>query len=180
MPGRSGTKRKIEPPNKRAPSREVTTYRALLYKPTGKLKASDDDTPAFRDEFGWTAKEFQDDAGNLYERQRDGEHERWLAVLECASDDPTRQYVRIPKSGPIKPGDRLDRRDDFDWMITVVSGLIEDCQERRLFPKRPEKMRIAFRQLQKAVIELRRAYTGFYPDEHQAPPEQKGGVNSRA
>jgi hypothetical protein len=172
MPRRN-PKRKIEPASKLPSSREVTTYRALLYKPTGKLTASFDETPAFRDEFGWTAKEFRDDAGNLYERQRDGEHERWLAILERTSDDPGRQYIRIPKSGPIEPGDRLDRLDDFDWVIFLVIGLILDCEERHLFPKRPEKMRIAFRQLQKAVTELRRAYTGFYSDENEPSPEQK-------
>jgi hypothetical protein len=153
-------------------SNEVATYRALPYKPTSKLKASDD--PPFPDEFGWTAKEFRDDAGDLYERQRDGENERWLAVIERESTDPSRRYVRIPKPGHVDHGDRLDRVDDFDWIVMVVRGLIEDCQERRLFPRRPAKMGIAFRQLEKAVIELRRAYAGFYPDETERAPKPQG------
>jgi hypothetical protein len=105
----------------------------LPYRPTGKLTPTARSTTQFE---GWEGREFQDARGNLYERERDGEWERWLLVEW--REGPNEEILFRPdltKSGPDDYYDCLDRINDFEFTARAIVGLIRDSQRRGLFLK---------------------------------------------
>jgi hypothetical protein len=64
-------------PSKRAVQTDSQDFRALPYRPTFKLTRM---AEAPICDPGWKAQAFKDERGNIYERERDGEWERWWLV----------------------------------------------------------------------------------------------------
>ncbi len=106
--------------------------RSLPYRPTFKLTRLPED-PGFGR--GWKSQAFRDERGNRYERDRDGEWERWSLVLERRRGQRGRVLYQadLMKRELDEHGDCLDRIDDFRFSASAILGLIDDAQERRLF-----------------------------------------------
>jgi hypothetical protein len=106
------------------------TLRALPYRPTGKLRRTQE--PAFA-MHGWRTAEFRDARGNFYERERDGEWERWFLVTEKRGKRKHILFEFKPEIVPVDFMDALDRYDDLQFLCMALHGLIDDAEERKVF-----------------------------------------------
>jgi len=105
----------------------------LPYRPTGKLTPTARGTVQLE---GWKIREFQDAQGSFFERERDGEWERW-SLVEWR-EGPNEEILfgaKLTKSGPDDYHDCLDRINDFEFTARAITELIGDAQQRGLFPK---------------------------------------------
>jgi len=127
--------------------------RALPYRPTCKLTPAAE--PAFPFE-GWRVKEFRDEHGNRYERNRDGEWERWFQVIEQTGERDKLLYRYKPKKTPVEYDDIRDRNDDFEFLVDAFEGWLADAEERDIYgPKALIGIRSKLAKIQRAIRELR-------------------------
>src|SRR3954471_16565649 len=91
---------------------QSATIRALPYRPTCKLTGIAE--PAYGYE-GWRAKEFRDQSGNRFERNRDGEWERWFQITEVTGPGDKLLYQYKAPKKPVECDDIRDRNDDFEF-----------------------------------------------------------------
>jgi hypothetical protein len=85
---------------------------------------------------GWKAQAFKDVSGNIYERERDGEWERWwLVTLGETARGRIVYKADLKKAVPEEHRDCVDRIEDFRFLALAITGLVEDAGERGLFPK---------------------------------------------
>ena len=118
---------------KALPFVQSITFRALPYRPIGKLRPTDEPIEWLNQAEGWRAKEFIDSSGRLYERQRFGDWERWYLILEKIGDHGKILYRYDPSKSPIDLSDAWDRHDDFVFLWQVFHGLIDDAEENNAF-----------------------------------------------
>jgi hypothetical protein len=112
---------------------EQGTLRPLPYRPTFKLKRTKERPYGM---YGFLTVTFEDERGNLYQRERDGEWERWTLILERKTRRGRLLYrADTSKLEPDDHGDCLDRIDDFGFAVSAIFGLIENAKQRGLFPK---------------------------------------------
>jgi hypothetical protein len=81
--------------------------KSLPYRPTFKL-ARAKDQPSYEAQ-GWTLTLFRDDRGNLFQRERDGQWERWSSMLDRLDEDNglTLYKWALTKAEPEEYGDCL-------------------------------------------------------------------------
>jgi len=132
---------------------ESETFRALPYRPTCRLRATAE--PVFHWE-GWRGKEFVDDRGDLYERQRDGEWERWFRKTEKLGDRRKVLYRYRPERKPVEFADVLDRNDDLAFLCDAFYGWLEDAEERGVYgPKALTGIRSTLNKLRNVLDDVR-------------------------
>lgn len=130
------------------PRTEYTeTLRHLPYRPTFKLTRVRE-RPYFG--HGWKTQAFKDARGNRYERDRDGQWERWSLVLERRRGNAGRVLYAadLKRHEPEEHADCLDRIDDLVFAASSLVGLVDDALERGLFPK------IQLDRLRRAAVDL--------------------------
>jgi hypothetical protein len=115
---------------KRPFSFESETLRALPYRPTCHLRATSE--PSDHSD-GWKSREFVDDRGNLYKRERDGEWERWYRITERLGARRKVLYRYRPERKPVEFADVLDRQDDLEFLCDAFYGWLEDAEERGVY-----------------------------------------------
>jgi len=144
----------------RAPKRPKGDFdesvRALLYRPTFKLTPTGDSPDCLK---GWRSKTFEDARGNIYERERNGEWERWWLIEERKEPQGRILYAADLKNLEREEhGDCLDRKDDLAFAAFAVRGLIEDSSGRRLFfPEQLERINRMAQTLIEGILALQPA-----------------------
>jgi hypothetical protein len=129
------------------------TSRALPYRPTRQLRATSE--PAF-DSKGFRTKEFVDDRGDFYERQRDGDWERWYRIVEKRGDDDELLYRYQPELKPVEHDDIEDRHDDLVFLAGAFYAWLEDAEELRIFgPTGLAGIRKTLKKLVRALDDVR-------------------------
>ncbi len=109
---------------------ESVTLRALPYRPTKRLRRTAEPSYGQR---GWRTAQFQGDDGTLYERERDGEYERWWQITEQRGARKKLLYKFIPPKKDLDFGDTLDRHDDFQFLVWALRGLVDEADEQKTF-----------------------------------------------
>ncbi|HXA66101.1 MAG TPA: hypothetical protein VNV82_13165 [Bryobacteraceae bacterium] len=133
---------------------ESATLYALPYRPTGSLRATAEPTDYWR---GWKRKEFVDDRGNLYERQRDGEWERWYRITEKVGTRRKVLYRYRAERKPIEWGDVLDRQDDLVFLYEAFGGWLAEAEDRGIYgPKALTGIHSTLKKLGNVLDELGR------------------------
>jgi hypothetical protein len=150
----------------------VANVRVLPYRPLFKLARAKDE-PIERFEGGLTVTTFRDDRGNLYQRERDGQWERWWLVLDRRNPGGLTLYkADLTKAEPDEHGDCEDRIDDLRFAAKALNGLIDDARERKLLGAADLDA------LDELVARLRRRIELVLPAIPEAPPSA-GRVASR-
>jgi len=137
----------------KAPFVDSETFRHLPYRPTRRLRRTAAPTHSG---YGWKYAQFRDDLGNLYERARDGEWERWSLVLEQTGARKRVLFKHKPEKKPRDFDDALDRHDDLIFTTMALDGLVSDAEERNVFgPIKLDNLHSAIRRFYSAIDELR-------------------------
>ena len=129
------------------------TSRPLPYRPTRQLRPTSE--PAFEFE-GFRTKEFIDDRGDFYERQRDGVWERWHRITEKRGEGDELVYSYQPEIKPVEHGDVEDRHADLVFLAGALCGWLEDAEELRIFgPAALVGIRRTLKKLVRALDDVR-------------------------
>ena len=132
---------------------ESTVFRALPYRPTRKLRPTLEPSIVSRN---FRAKEFIDERGDFYERQRDGTWERWLRVTEKLGVNGEVLYRYEPEVKPSDHDDKEDLHDDLVFLAQAFQGWLEEAEELRIFgPTALVGIRKSLKKLTKALKDVR-------------------------